>query len=155
MNLKNIKERQPEQQLNSDSAADNKQVSPLAQNRLLSASLSQEEGNKLIAEFMDEYDLYHWGRDPFNELLTATYHSSWNKLIPVVEKIENLIEKEFDFITVKIERNYSNISVANIGEHLYGLDKHITGKSKIESVYRSVVEFIKWYNNNAVSVGSR
>ena len=93
------------------------------------------EGNKLIAKFMDEYDLYHWGRDPFNELLTATYHSSWNKLMPVVEKIEMLHWND---------RN-----------NQFNPPLEFFLQNEIEFVWNHVVKFLKWYNLNAVPVGSR
>ena len=93
----------------------------------------QLEGNKLIAKFMDEYDLYHWGRDPFNELLTATYHSSWNNLMPVVEKIGDIHNQADQWLLdgMKID----NLEI--ITTHIF---------CPKEIVYQRVVEFINWHN---------
>jgi hypothetical protein len=70
MNLKNNKESQPEPQHNSDSTADNLQVSPLAQNRLLSAAIPVRVQRKRIKGWkMPENTVYvgrpgKWG-NPF------------------------------------------------------------------------------------------
>lgn len=79
-------------------------------------------GNKLIAEFMADYDLKrNWSKVPL------LYNSSWDWLMPVVEKIKGM-EKEYP---IAID------SVTNIFIWY-----------KINFVWIAVVEFIKWYNNN-------
>ena len=71
-------------------------------------------------------------------LQTPTYDTSWDWLMPVVEKIE-IIEwegKSFEFYIV--------------GKGCFLNDKPPTtfGETKIEATYKAVVEFIKWYNKN-------
>lgn len=119
--------------------ADSIPSASLEQNGVLSAALSIEEGNKLIAKFMDEYDLYHWGRDPFNEFLKASYHSSWDKLMPAVNKFINENIRPVESRETNEYRNYVN--------RLYNLvtDFNIT------NVFNCLVEAIKWL----MSVGSR
>lgn len=96
---------------------------------------------------MDEKDFplkrYHLART--NDDLK--FHRFWEWLMPVVEKIESL---DFPYIKVRIEAGFSVISVAKEGENLYGIDKNITCKNKIDSVWISVVEFIKWYNQQKI-----
>ena len=102
-----------------------------------------EDNNKLIAEFMgmkeDEYpnDLpksaYLFGNFMDNEI---QYHSSWDWLMPVVGKIENLSNKIFidtDSVIIDIHHEVTPI---------------ITDckKDKINAVYEAVIQFIKYYN---------
>ena len=109
--------------------------------------------NKLIAEFMGCIHLLPFKNTnsfKMNDNGTRTeegkwyrlnelkYHSSWDWLMPVIEKIErlgyavNIYEQEcriFEDRTIKPK--YKKIT--------YEL-------TKIEAVYKAVVEFIKWYN---------
>jgi hypothetical protein len=109
------------------------------------------EGNKLIAEFMgfefggvafltphkkilangDESSLY------FPEDLK--FHSSWDWLIPVVEKIE----KEGFIFYIKenessIENHWDNALIKSFGDYV--------APTKIQACYMAVINFIKWYN---------
>ena len=116
------------------------------------------ENNKLIAEFLDwEFDDLSetfettflklvepqaFGDEQFSSKLQdfeLEFHSDWNWLMPVVEKIEseNIVCFKFQGNNCYCEGNFK-----------YG----ITAPSKINAVYNACVEFIKWYNNkNKVS----
>jgi hypothetical protein len=90
------------------------------------------EGNKLIAEFMGlpVHEEYFRGID------ACKYHSDWNLLMPIVEKIESLgysFEIELFSCYVIDSKTLSTI-----------IECHYN--SKIKSTYQAVVEFIKWYN---------
>lgn len=131
------------------------------------------ENNKLIAEFMGlkpkcEMDgVYSYLDMPFFSIREndidkvieeiakySKYHSSWEWLMKVVEKIEGLtlIETYGEFnkkeaiakISVSIEKGFCQI----LSNGLY-LNEVISieGETKIQSVYYACVEFIKWYNN--------
>lgn len=136
------------------------------------------ETNKLIAEFMgakikskkfsytstSSYDSCYWFKD-FNisyngiSISNLKLHKSWDWLIPVVEKIENLNLKEFfykwneeektiyNFMStcVDISYNYCNIYVELELDPPYEISS-VTLDSKIEAVYKAVVNFINWYN---------
>jgi hypothetical protein len=80
--------------------------------------MNTTENNKLIAEFMG----YDRG---VSDLMG--YDTSWDWLIPVVEKI-----KRAKFIL-------------EFGCRILPDNE---GRSKIEATYKAVVEFIKWYNEN-------
>lgn len=105
-----------------------------------------ESGNRLIAEFMgyrldDKFSkafkgIKLWTSSPDfdnplykllegNELKQLYFHSSWDWLMPVVEKIKN----------ISIEQFYEKKKVMNA---LYDVDINI--------LWQAVVEFIKWYN---------
>ena len=110
------------------------------------------ENNKLIAEFLGYIDngcsedgfLIHPITNYDVEISSLKYHEDWNWLIEVVEKIESLnyvFEIKITWCRIKQIEN-GNVIVLRWEED----------KTKIEAVYNTVVEFIKWYNNqNKVS----
>lgn len=106
--------------------------------------------NEIIAEFMGG-----WNKDPHTrkyginiphmknqwwDIDELQYHASWDWLMPVVEKIENMghstkIECNGISTTVTIS---PNVSVWN------------NPSTKIDKAYKAVVQFIKWYNEQKV-----
>ena len=128
------------------------------------------ENNKLIAEFMGvtlkdnkfyiDFDkhkenLHHSicvfegvANSPIYELeeRKLKFHCSWDWLMPVVEKIEDIDEEDDDNtkrFNVIIEQCVCSIIENHTSEGFPIQD----GDTKIEAVYKAVVEFIKWYNN--------
>ena len=97
------------------------------------------EGNELIAQFMGlekENELYLF-TTPMDDYKTDTlyFDTSWDWLMPVVEKIQKLYEECMD---------YNNQMP---GDYYYKvLDKGISTPREI--IYKAVVEFIKQYNEN-------
>jgi hypothetical protein len=92
------------------------------------------ENNKLIAEFMrvvfhdDENQYYNAGGLHIGN--TLQYHTSWDWLMPVIERClvgEAEQSEEISITTIK-----------NIYEGICN--------QEISFAYKSVVEFIKWYN---------
>ena len=121
------------------------------------------ENNKIIAEFLDwEFDdLSETFETPFLKLVEPQafgdeqfscklqdfeleFHSDWNWLMRVVEKIENLQdENNCAIYNVQIEQSFTEIIDNHTSETIiYDID----ADSKIEAVYNIVIEFIKWYN---------
>jgi len=95
------------------------------------------ENEKLISDFMGfEYDPEKDGfKIPSQNSITQElkFHSSWDWLMPVVEKIEGETDATFN--------------IENDNCHIEGPFKlTVNGYTKFESVYKAVVEFIKWYN---------
>ena len=98
--------------------------------------------NKLIAEFMGHKTDWGFKKDsilympqgegnstnnsvviPYKKL---QYHTSWDWLMPVVQKVSSLCDEPYELDNMK----------------------HALLTGDIESVYDDVVEFIKWYNQN-------
>ena len=96
------------------------------------------ENNKLIAEFMG----YDRG---VSDLMD--YNTSWDWLMPVVEKIESL---DLELLKRNIKYNLDKgINFQNCNSIIIRWDKNnkiVFISSDRNRVYKAVVEFIKWYN---------
>ena len=108
--------------------------------------MTTEQGNKLIAEFMNK--TFQFEED-------LKYHSNWNSLMPVVEKIENLNDLIVDKVWISINGRECGLwtyfdvkEVLRIGTENNKFKVKNTSKSKIESTWRTVIDFIEWYNKN-------
>lgn len=100
------------------------------------------EGNKLIAEFMgytkrhinwfnaDQYKVNRWMSE--NEL---KYHSSWDWLIPVVEKISKELECKFHLYNTYLLEDDSR-------------KDFLVFRLSLDELFSACVEFINWYNTN-------
>ena len=64
------------------------------------------------------------------------FHTDWNWLMPVVEKIE--LDMGFD-----VYIHYNNCTITD-GENAF--ENEAEPNQKTYATYQSVVEFIKWYN---------
>lgn len=126
-----------------------------------------KEGNRIIAEFM-ELRLIH--ADDFNKLGEASYtgankgvkwgiieylkyNSDWSWLMPVVEKIE--LELGYSLFIFFDEDGFQ----VQVWKELCSYRKKETdiivstqSRSKIDSVFQAVVQFINWYNTNGKQV---
>ena len=127
------------------------------------------EGNKLIAEFMGLEiitDGISWFDTSYKPL--GKYNSSWDWIMPVVEKIEPL------GFSVSINNGNCSILFYNNDNYVvrtaYNEDGHFISRylpedydryilvseketiTKIESVWKSVIEFIKWHNTQSLTI---
>ena len=116
--------------------------------------MSIEESNKLIAEFMGRN---HQNLAGFIE--QYEYHTSWDWLMPVVDRIESLKlgdcvlkDSYMEMMTltnamaeVKIQHSACVIDLFGTMK-VYEAFIEVIEESKIESTYKAVVEFIQWYN---------
>jgi len=120
------------------------------------------EGNKMISRFASESkepyrnegDFVSYigcnGEEGYFDYEDMQYHTSWNWLMPVVEKIENIKDSENNYaFSFDIGRDFCVIFHNDLTQNT------ITAKSehnnKIKSVWLAVVEFIKWYNSQRSS----
>lgn len=104
------------------------------------------ENNKIIAEFMgmkphDKNELDGFWTNTikahdFDNVMNLKFHSDWNWLMEVVEKIESLGN-----FNIGIE--FANCTISGT------FNKSITNESKIKAVYKACLEFIKWCNENS------
>jgi len=115
----------------------------------------QLEGNKLIFDFDDnaywmdveggKIRIVHGG--VFTDT-TLKYHYSWDWLMPVVEKIEKegheiSISSQMEYIHDDTETYWhQDCCISSDNQEIV----NTTGRSKINSVYAAVVQFIQWYN---------
>lgn len=70
------------------------------------------------------------------------YHESWDWLMPVVEKIENM-EVNNVFYEVLIADRCCSISIGKESEHFWVSTGIFECSSKIDAVWQTVVKFIK------------
>ena len=127
------------------------------------------ENNKIIAEFMGleitknkvivpemfqveehPFHLLKWIDDfrevdnlPPNSLNNLHFHSDWNWLMEVVEKIESISFEEDNFINVTIGCGF-DCTIQDAHGKLFELST--CEHTKIKTVYNACIEFIKWYN---------
>jgi len=103
------------------------------------------EGNKLIALFMGDIEredskVSFKKSCPVNGL---KYYSSWDWLMPVVEKIED------GNYAVTITQNVCTIRACIMGDRTiraYQNGNYLTPNTKLSNTWLAVIEFIKWYN---------
>ena len=101
--------------------------------------------NKLIADFMGIGHLYP-GNTPIDKL---QYHTSWEWLMSVVEKIESLKMNNGDWFMVSIGTFKSLIMKKDkLGNPIFKDEISFELMDKKQSTHQAVVEFIRWYNEN-------
>lgn len=98
------------------------------------------ENNKIIAKFMGYEIGFSDTSEPCilgkqNAWKPIKYHSDWNWLMEVVEKIETLNSNP---IVIQWSRNNWTVFDIKLSE------------AKINSTHTACVEFIKWYNEQEV-----
>ena len=109
-----------------------------------------EEGNKLIAEFvgakLTKGNFYLLDGEILAHEADLKYHTSWDWLMPVVEKIES-----FDHISVDMTKGYCRVFKCYNFEDRYRHGNQLAFSSdtpKIQAVWSACVEFIDWFNNH-------
>jgi len=118
------------------------------------------EGNKLIAKFMgwevDDYtgrevnyfvegqlDVYPKVVSDWVAFQHMKFHSSWDWLMSVVEKIESL--GIYTDICKRVNTKYHNVTIDDVNSKKYIADRD--SLSKKEAVWNACIEFIKHYNS--------
>ena len=114
--------------------------------------MKTEEGNKLITEFMGCASQLHLTEHPFTGEYTDPdefkYHSSWDWLMPVVEKIDAILADD-DFVTISYNRCLIDVYAPSWifpDKELDSLSFGGLGDTRIKATWNCVVEFIQWYN---------
>ena len=116
-----------------------------------------EVNNILIAEFMefhrdtedlyliDNYNLRSENQFQATYVREMKFHTSWDWLMSVVEKIESLVdEKGCAIYNVVIQQCFVEIIENHTSDEIVNLDRD----NKKDAIYDAVVEFIKYYNEN-------
>jgi hypothetical protein len=117
--------------------------------------LNTMEENRLIAEFMGysqphpEYpNTTYWYKEGEAPRTVLLYNTDWNWLMEVVHKIES-IEVIGEVFNIQIDRNKTHILYAPAN---YPSEKWFENliikesEDKLLNTYQSIIEFIKWYN---------
>ena len=116
-----------------------------------------EENNKIIAEFMgakltkDLKIMYPVYEGDSSYVKNLKYHSDWNWLMEVVEKIENIKIKDYS-ISTDITDDKTFINVWHYGDGgkwsilISNLNEEYKDFNKMQRTYKAVVKFINFYN---------
>jgi len=99
--------------------------------------MKKEEGNKIIAEFMQSSYI--------NE--TNNYATNWDWLMSAIEKIESIYDEYHGYFGVHIVSNSCTIQGTMMWKNTDAYHNPITLSNKIESTWHAIVQFIQWYNN--------
>lgn len=122
------------------------------------------EGNRLIANspFAEQSDKDHISHyvDSGNEIgleqyyMLLEYHKNWSRLMPVVEKIEQLGHN----VSMWSNRNDEAIDAIKIfyvtriykkgDERMQCIGSDNISESRLQSTYQAVIKFITWYNQS-------
>lgn len=104
--------------------------------------MNTQENNKMIAEFMGDYNFEHTeGGLPIGD-----FSNSWDWLMPVVEKINNILDDDDEFVySVNIHPNMVTIYCENY-DHIFVSNEH--GGTMKEMLYLAVVKFINQHNES-------
>lgn len=95
------------------------------------------EGNKLIAEFMG--------------MKFGKYHTLWDWLMPVVDKINNtkVGDKWFRVVIAPTQCMILVYAHGGMSVPMKEPEFHVGAKEKmIEAVWQAVIQFLQWYNQN-------
>lgn len=107
------------------------------------------EGNKLIKQFLKPNHTYH---KKYVENSTGIkcrydqlgYEHNWCMLMPVVEKIEDIVVNKESVFNVIIEQCFCEVVINHTSETIVDID----ADTKIKAVYKAVLKTIKWINEN-------
>lgn len=119
------------------------------------------EGNKTIAKFM-EFEETSIGWYDSNETIGTIdgsntfdylkFDTSWDWLMEVVEKINNIKIKDYNTsVYIHKEKCYiatTHFNTGGIWSICITYNEKPGDISSIEKCYKAVIEFIKWYNKN-------
>lgn len=112
-------------------------------NKTIAQVIKTQQNNKMIAEFMEvvfhDDENQYYNADGLHIGNTLQYHTSWDWLMPVLNKIRSF-DCEFDIEQIGVfEVSYGGNWIGKSISH-YEFDLDLT--------YEAVVEFINQYNKN-------
>lgn len=108
----------------------------ISQNRQIVRFLGWEEQKNPQERFFGKFKKPNYGWIKENEL---GFDCCWNSLMEVVENIESL-----GFIFKTYGNSSTFLKKGTFNEKIW--NDEFRGNSKIESVYNTCLEFIKWYD---------
>lgn len=107
---------------------------------------SKDEVKEALVRYCKKHDIELDGVEP--KFIAPEYHKRWDLLMPVVDKIEQ-IEDSDGFKPYSVNIELLECEIINY-KHLKSIEVYFECNSKIESVYQAVLEFIGYYNQQAI-----
>lgn len=110
-----------------------------------------EGRNILIAEFMvgvvkKNYNGFEIDGKPYHET-QLKYHSSWDWLMPVIEKIESL--DYIDYCQIQSTKTLGGVFYSTYISKTFNTTSY---ESKIKSVYNAVIKAINYHNEREQNI---
>jgi len=102
------------------------------------------ESKRLIATFMN-----YAGGKPLTDELLLTLYNDWNSIMPVVDKIEDIIVDGDNSFNVTIGATNYCVIQDSWGELIEISD--IYRETKLLTVEATIVKFIQWYYLNQIT----
>jgi hypothetical protein len=131
----------------------------------MSNEITIAQKNRAICEFTGwefkevNSDWYHaffdgklqWADDKegLEEIMTKgfRYHEDWNKLMPVVEKIEKIENSRFGFTIDPLGVEITDYKDKPSGGPIISVSAYLdNGDTKISMIYDAIYQFIQWHN---------
>lgn len=119
----------------------------------ISSHTAIKENNKVIGfKSMDFYGKINNGgrQGSWNSFDEMEFYTSWDWLMPVIERIENSCNRSYQF---KIYRNQAFVECTVMNDKtILTSQKFVAGSdykgenTKLANTYQAVIEFIEWYN---------
>jgi hypothetical protein len=115
--------------------------------------MNTENNNKLLAEFLGrngkvKKSLYTWkGIDDlltggWTEVKYMKFHSDWNWIMQVVEKIESFIFDDDMYYNFQILGG-CYVTIIDSKTNEFG---SYSSSTRLLTVYQACIDFVKWYN---------
>ena len=126
------------------------------------------DDKKEILKFMEIkptfiFGQYHWSDSPYFSTAQDTealalqsiakyskYDTDWNWLMKVVDKIDSLsyVRKNGKNISFAVDIHQSNCGIEGYLDGIgTGYVCSADGSDRLNAVYKAIVKFVKWYNN--------
>lgn len=109
----------------------------------------------MIAVFMglqplivnEHHKIVGWYRDDPKTWFSFPEYKTWNSLMPVWLKAMQEYTEEFGLLTSTFEMSSIGISIKAKHSSAFKFGWPCFGKITIQDVYRSIVEYIRWFNS--------
>lgn len=103
----------------------------------------------IVLKWRENTNLFTGGLGDLMMLENCLFNSSWDWIMMVVEKIENIKDVEGCYsFTIDIKRDWCAVNRNNlVGDTLIVTSFH---NEKLKSTFKACVEFVNWYNQNKI-----
>lgn len=114
-----------------------------------------ERGNRIVAEFMeipkcdrcDDCGSYKFGSGQYYSPAKMEYHSSWDWLVPVYRKINEIHKVYID----KVAPQFQGVTWTTEMSEKWWPAYAATRDLDLQKLWTAIVKFLEWYNSQQVN----